>query len=240
MSGWIAYHRSDEAEELQARHPNAFLLLAQIARRARWKDCPIMKLKAGQALVGDWKKAGIPSEMAYRTAKDVLSDCGLATFQGTTRGTIATLTGTSVFSLSEIENNGRGNDQATDEERTNNGRATTNVQGKKETRRTRKQEAVEFPPELSGDDFNEAWSKWETHRKEIKKPLTPTSTAQQLKDLATMGKARSIEAIFHSIAKGWQGIFEPPTSANGPTNQPKALDLSNNRRARSTANRDTE
>jgi Tfp pilus assembly protein PilW len=132
VSSWIAYHRSDEAEELQARHPNAFLLLAQIARRARWKDCPIKKLKAGQALVGDWKKAGIPSEMAYRIAKDVLSDCGLATFKGTTKGTIATLCSSSIFSLSELENNGQGNEQATDEERTNNGRATTNVQGYKE------------------------------------------------------------------------------------------------------------
>lgn len=120
MSGWIAYHRSDEAEELQALHPNAFLLLAHIARRARWKDCPIRKLKAGQAWIGDWDKAGIPTEMAYRVAKKVLSRCGLATFQGTSRGTVATLTGTSVFSLSEWENNGRGNEQATDEQRTNN------------------------------------------------------------------------------------------------------------------------
>ena len=240
MSSWIAYHRSDEAEELQARHPNAFLLLAQIARRARWKDCPIKKLKAGQALVGDWKKAGIQSEMAYRIAKDVLSDCGLATFKGTTKGTVATLTGSGVFSLSELENNGQGNEQATDEQRTNNGRATTNVQGNKETRKTQIPKTVEIPSELSGDDFNEAWSKWKTHRKEKKSPLTPTSTAQQLKTLATMGKARAIEAILHSIGNGYTGIFPPKEQTTGPTNQPKALDLSNNRRARSTANRDTE
>jgi hypothetical protein len=44
-----------------------------------------------------------------------------------------------------------------------------------------------------------------------------------------------------SLPKVIEGNYDDrPTSANGPTNQPKALDLSNNRRARSTANRDTE
>jgi len=219
MSGWIAYHRSDEAEQLQEQHPNAFLLLAQIARRARWKDCAISKLKTGQALIGDWKKAGIQSEMAYRTAKNILHDCGLASFKGTSKGTVATLTGTSIFSISEIENKEQRNRQTTNKERANNRRGTTNAQGNMDTRRTRKQLPVEIPPELLGDDFKEAWSKWESHRKEIKKPLTPTSTAQQLKKLATMGKHRAIQAIIESIRQGWVGIFEPHTSNNVSTTQ---------------------
>ena len=100
MSRFITLHCGEETKELLRQHPNAFLLLTQIAMRAKWKDCPIMKLKAGQAFIGDWREAGLHSEMAYRHAKDILTDCKLATFQGTNRGTVATLTDTRIFSIS--------------------------------------------------------------------------------------------------------------------------------------------
>jgi hypothetical protein len=53
------------------------------------------------------------------------------------------------------------------------------------------------------------WSNWEQHRIEIKKKLTPTTKRQQLAKLAEMGEARAIAALKHSLAGGWQGIFEP-------------------------------
>ena len=76
--------------------------------------------------------------------------------------------------------------------------------------------AVEIPSELDSADFREAWERWEQHRKEIKKTLTPSTTAAQLRKLATWGVLRAVAAIEHSIEKGWQGIFEP--SSNGAQN----------------------
>ena len=100
MSRFIALHCGDETSALLSQHPNAFLLLTQIAMRAKWKDCSITRLKAGQAFIGNWREAGLKSEKAYRHAKTILSDCKLATFQGANKGTIATLADSKVFSIS--------------------------------------------------------------------------------------------------------------------------------------------
>jgi hypothetical protein len=133
-------HCGDEAEALQAQHPSAFLLLCQIARRAKWKDCRITKMKKGEALIGDWKEAGIKSEMAYRIAKQTLADCGLATFQGTNKGTRAILTSTTIFSLTKPLNNEqedeRGNDPTANKERSNNDPTTTNHTDTRDTQST--------------------------------------------------------------------------------------------------------
>lgn len=90
----------EESEMLLGRHPNAFLLLAQIAMRAKWKDCPITNLKKGEAWIGDYKAAGIKSPKAYRHAQKILERCGLAAFKGANKGTVATLTNSDVFSIS--------------------------------------------------------------------------------------------------------------------------------------------
>jgi hypothetical protein len=97
---WIALHCGDEAQSLISQHPNAFLLLCQIAMRAKWKDCPITRLKAGQALIGDWHNAGLRSQKAYRHAKKILIDCQFAAFKGASKGTVATLMDTRIFSVS--------------------------------------------------------------------------------------------------------------------------------------------
>lgn len=57
--------------------------------------------------------------------------------------------------------------------------------------------------------FEKAWAEFKTHRKQIRKPITPLAAEKQLKQLAAMGEQRAIEAIEHTIAKGWQGIREP-------------------------------
>ena len=56
--------------------------------------------------------------------------------------------------------------------------------------------------------FSEAWEKWQQHRREIRKPITPTAAVSLLKKLAGWGVDRAVAAIEHSIASGWQGIFE--------------------------------
>ena len=79
-------------------------------------------------------------------------------------------------------------------------------------REEKKEDKPPFPPCLDCDEFREVWTAWIAHRKEIKKPLTPTSIGQQLRKLSEWGLSRAIEAIRHSIANGWQGIFEPPSN----------------------------
>ena len=120
MSRFIALHCGDETTALLADHPNAFLLLTQIAMRAKWKSCPVTRLNAGQAFIGDWQQAGLHSEMVYRHAKDVLFKCGIATFKGTNKGTVATLMNSTIFSISQTSNNG----QATRLQQTNSEIAT--------------------------------------------------------------------------------------------------------------------
>jgi len=97
---WIALHCGDEAAALLANHPNAFLLLAQIAMRARFVDCPITGLKVGQAFIGDWKNAGL-TQKEYRNAKITLTNLKIGAFKGANKGTVATLIDSSIFSIRE-------------------------------------------------------------------------------------------------------------------------------------------
>lgn len=64
------------------------------------------------------------------------------------------------------------------------------------------------PLPFSSDAFKATWSQWEQHRREIRKPLTPTATRLAFADLAEMGEERATAAILHSISKNYQGIFE--------------------------------
>ena len=66
-----------------------------------------------------------------------------------------------------------------------------------------------FPEALDTNAFRDAWRAWCKHRKEIRKPLTPTQCESQLSQLAGWGLERSVAAIQHTITMGWQGIREP-------------------------------
>lgn len=127
-SGWIALRRTEETNTLLAKHPNAFLQLCQIGLRAKWKDDPISGLREGEAFVGDFWNAGIETEMKYRHAKKILVRCGLATFRGTNKGTVATLVNSSIFSLSEADRN----EQITTKQRPSNEQGTSNKTDKTE------------------------------------------------------------------------------------------------------------
>jgi len=85
--------------------------------------------------------------------------------------------------------------------------------------------AMSFPENLSTPAFRETWIDWTQHRKEIRKPLTPASIRKQLNTLAAMGEPRAIAAINHSIANGWQGIFEPKRSVSADPQPKRAADL---------------
>ena len=80
---------------------------------------------------------------------------------------------------------------------------------------------VELPSELDTDAFRAAWSDWCKHRREIRKPLTKTCTAKQLRLLAKWGVSRSVVGIDHSICNGWTGIHEPAINGKPASDKPR-------------------
>lgn len=57
-------------------------------------------------------------------------------------------------------------------------------------------------------EFARAWADWCQHRREIRKPMKPTTVAKQARDLLAMGLRRAVAAIDFSISQGYTGIFE--------------------------------
>jgi hypothetical protein len=71
-----------------------------------------------------------------------------------------------------------------------------------------------------GEAFAAAWSRWRSHRSEIKKPLKPTSELAQLKRLGNTPEGLAVATIDHTIEMGWQGLRAPEPqnkSNNAPT-----------------------
>jgi hypothetical protein len=75
-----------------------------------------------------------------------------------------------------------------------------------------KEECAAAPLPFSSSEFSEAWNEFTQHRKEKRKPLTPTSTKGALRMLGELGERRAIIAIRHTVAMGWQGLREPERS----------------------------
>lgn len=84
---------------------------------------------------------------------------------------------------------------------------------------------VSLPPEINSPEMQAAWLLWCKHRTEIKKPLKPTMVEQQLSQFVQWGQSRSIAAIRHTVARGWQGIQEPEVRRNGKIVNPEIGDL---------------
>lgn len=199
--GFLKLQRSVTAEEL-LKDPSAFVLLTLIAMRARWSEEPsIAGLSYGQAHIGDWKTIGL-TEKQYRCAKQRLARAGLARFDSTRRGTVATLTDSRVFSLrderdasaSVLEQGGRrggqkggrnseeksqiGADDRTgvtaDKGRTKGGRGATNVERKKGQKEQKEGVCLpDVPPSLNSPRFTTAWRRWTEIRMRGRKPQRP-------------------------------------------------------------------
>lgn len=132
---WTKVHH-EEALELSENDPLAFLLLSQISFRALRKDSPYNKhkLKPGQALIGDFWKLAM-TEQQYRDVKYRIEFIyKLATFQGTNKGTIATLTSTKVYDINLPS-------EERTKERTKNEQRTTN----QECKNVREEPSLRFP-----------------------------------------------------------------------------------------------
>jgi hypothetical protein len=117
MIGFIKQFRGYQTDELQRKHPNAFLLLSQIARRARRTNEPnVDGLSIGEAMIGDYESAGL-TEQTYRTAKKILERLNIATFRATNKGTIAKLISTHIYDINAELTNEQVNEQITDNQR---------------------------------------------------------------------------------------------------------------------------
>jgi len=143
-------YRSEAAMELLAANNSAFLLLLQIAWRARRTDSfNRHNLAIGEAFLGDFKNIGL-TEGKYRHAKKYLEDHRFATFRATNKGTIAKLINFDVFNPNLEDSNGQHNTPATNQRLTNNEPTTTNKNDKNENNdKNEKGEAFREKKEIS-------------------------------------------------------------------------------------------
>jgi len=80
----------------------------------------------------------------------------------------------------------------------------------KEEKEEKEEKAAASPLPLPFDspEFRSTWELFEKHRREIRKPLTPTASKLSLEMLARIGEQRALDCIRHTIEKGWQGLRE--------------------------------
>lgn len=165
---FIKFMPSEKADWLREKHPYAFLLLSLIAQRAR--RCPGHPdgLEVGDALIGDYDKAGIPTEAKYRSAKSVLVKIGaikiketnrnpiskeankqILTNRITTRGTLVTLLNSDVWDINRVLPHDPNNEYSTNKQRFNSdeqeGRKKKEKM-KKESSPKREKPRAEFKP----------------------------------------------------------------------------------------------
>jgi hypothetical protein len=129
---FIKFIPSLESDYLQEHHPNAFLLLCHIAKRARRISGHPDGLEIGEAYIGDYRKAGIETEMKYRTAKKVLEqrqhvkiietcrNCKKSTTRITTKGTLVKLLRSDIWDINSDHINDQDNDRITTRQRPDN------------------------------------------------------------------------------------------------------------------------
>lgn len=101
FNGWVKLKRGDLTNSL-IRNPNAFLLLTQIALRARRTDiCYEKTLKRGQAFLGDHQNIGL-TRCQYRTALTFLKKNGFVKVEKTSAmGTVVRLISRDIFDINE-------------------------------------------------------------------------------------------------------------------------------------------
>ena len=142
---FIKMNRGRETLELM-KDRNAFILLAQIASRAkRTNGYTYLNLAKGEALIGDHKHIGI-TRGQYREATKRLIKHGFITIRTTNKGTIAKLINSDVFDINEEPEQPSGPPS-------NNHPTTTNNNVKKEKKKNSCDS--ECPYQCSVDLFNQ-------------------------------------------------------------------------------------
>lgn len=133
-SRFIKLIDSEKTEWLLFKHPNAFLLLTIIAKRARRISGHIDGLQIGDALIGDHESAGL-SRQQYRTALKKLIEFGLveiiyngkkflkrekSTIKVTIKGMLVNLKDSSIYDINSEDDNQQVNQRATNSQPTAN------------------------------------------------------------------------------------------------------------------------
>lgn len=90
-----------------------------------------------------------------------------------------------------------------------NGAADAARDSAKSRQRKKKLRSVAIPNELDAPDVRQALEEFREHRRQIGKKLTPLAEQKLLTEWADKGVDRFVAAVNHSIANGWQGLFEP-------------------------------
>jgi|GEM_PF-3522818 len=86
------------------------------------------------------------------------------------------------------------------------------------------QEPIPVPIELDTPEARQALSDWREHRRQKRKPLTTIQETKLLAEWAAKSSGRFVAAVNHSIANGWQGLFEPNSPNNGSRPTPNSAD----------------
>jgi hypothetical protein len=194
MPGYIQLNRCETTEEL-LKQPECFLLLTQIALRARrtgegWNP---HNLEVGQALIGDYKSIGLSSEKVYRNAKKRLENYKIVAFKGTNKGTVATLLNSIVYDINEETKGEQKGDPRATQGRTEGDPGADGGRTKGEQRATKKNvkngnnvkndnnekkingnspdlfPVEEKPPEVilpfESPEFSKSWAAWKNYKK---------------------------------------------------------------------------
>ncbi len=101
---------------------------------------------------------------------------------------------------------------------------------KKTTSKTAKIEVLpDFPASLASEACKQAFLDWISYRRKIGKSYKdPNSYKKIVEQFAPLGEARFLAAIQHSIAMGYQGLYEPKTTKSAkPTTEQKLQELFN-------------
>lgn len=217
IGGFLQLNRK-YIEPLIIARPTAFLLLTQIALRARrTSELTFNDLQIGEAYVGDYAWYGV-SEQVYRDDKSFLEKNGLATFKGTTKGTIAKLLSVDIYNINaEVQ---RTNERTPKERTENEQRTTNNNVIKKEKINTASQQFFS-PSEFEGRitksedkkllaDGLEVFKQYQSsaNRIDIQKPL-----GQKLTEIKMILKDKN-PIQFEEITKYWmmKGGYSENTS----------------------------
>lgn len=155
---FIKFIPSEKANFLQEHYPNAFLLLALIARHARRKSGNPDGLLIGDAILGDPEKAGL-TRQEHRTAIEKLVEFGYieivyngkkflkrekSTIKITIKSMLVNLKDSSIWDINPEISNQQINQRATNEQPTSNHKQE----------RTRKKEEEQQPQTPSSDSVS--------------------------------------------------------------------------------------
>ena len=200
--------RGKEAEELMKK-PDAFLLLTQIALRARRSnELSVENLKMGEAKIGDYKEIGL-TERRYRTAKKNIQSWGLATFKATNRGTIAKLENTKIYDINEDKNDEPNNGQKTSRRRSSNSskdeqETTNNKITNKEGKNGKNEKKIN-----NNVGFEEFWNLYDYKKAKPKalqayeKALRVTTHEEIVKGVEAYKKSRGLDKQYWKHPTTW-------------------------------------